>query len=377
MNDLHTDTMSPLEAGIAFGLAGHLLDSQTDRLLSARSVPVEVEVHVTVEQPAAPRPVLVNAAAGKPSLAWNAYVGQEPMKRELRVAMVSATKRKRALDHVLLASGLPGVGKTTMARLIAAEMGVELIMLVPPFNLSTLYEAAQSLPDNGVLFIDEIHQLTAGGGAGALNLYHMLEEKRLYLDSGMVQLNDITVIGATTDVDLLPEPLITRFPLKPTMHPYSNAELVRIAVRFAAAEKADLSDDLLVTIALACQGIPRIARELVATARDLTLAFDVEPTSAELLDHKQLDPDGMGRSHRDYLLALLRHGHQVDRATGEDVYRAGEETLRTLLRETKQGMGRLERALMDGGLVDRTSRGRALTPAGIARALTILAETAR
>jgi Holliday junction DNA helicase RuvB len=215
------------------------------------------------------------------------------------------------------------------------------------------------------LFIDEIHKLGDHGPSAAENLYHMLEEKVLYLDDGVHKLADFTVIGATTDADKLPEPLVDRFAIRPYFQKYSLAEMVKIAKNFCDFYNIMLPADVMVAIAKACRGTPRVARELVVGARALQNS-GTTLTPAALLKFKELEPDGLTRQHKAYILAMFQFfGRDRD---GEWEYIAGEASLMTILRENKQGIARLERFLIECGLVDRTPRGRRLTPLGIARA---------
>lgn len=702
-----------LEAGAAYALLGHLFDRHAEKTQGSQQ-PVEVHIHPEPE----PEPALINAAEGTISPKWDTFFGQEPLKEQLRVHITSAKRRGVALDHVLLASGMAGVGKTMLARIIADEMGSKLIMLVPPFHPSTLHKAAMQLPDKGMLFIDEAlalntplptptgwttvgevqpgdqllgaagtpvtvlrlteiahdrptyrvtfddgenivadaghkwlaapkvkggsrylkprtvttemmadgnswripladptdlpdaplsvdpyvlgqwlgngntgqgyvnvrpelvdatartfelageqvtnlgpvgslirlslndarpgdrnrssfrnrmaamgiyfekavppaylrgslkqrlrlvqglmdtdgyvnarsgnctfstttenladsimellrslgytprknlttdnrtgakgthrpcwkvefrgrpevnpfllrdahkvkprrhknmrrivsvepvssvpvrclevdasdhlflagrnwaitsncHKLADHGKAAAENLLHILEERRLYLDGGVVQLKDITVIGATTDADKLPETVIDRFPIKPYFQPYSTFELAEITSRFIGLNDpedvmhADL--DLVFGIAEACRGTPRVARELVVAARDLTHTKGRMPTIDELLVFKETDPDGMTRQHKHYLTSLYVHFRRRT-ADGEVLYVAGEYAMRSILRETRDGLYRLERFLMERGYLDRSPQGRRLTDAGIDAARRYLDEERR
>lgn len=366
----------PLEAGAAFALAGHLFDRHAEKVSTGHPQDQHVEVDVHVHPEKEPTPTLINAAEGKRSPKWDTFFGQEPLKRQISVHIESAKQREAALEHVLLASGMPGAGKTTLARIIADEMDSEIIMLVPPFHPSTLHEAAMSLPDKGVLFIDEIHKLADHGKHAAENLLHMLEEKRLYLDEGMVELADITVIGATTDADKLPETVIDRFPIKPYFQPYSLIELAEITARFQGLEDVDLPLEVTLGIAKACRGTPRVARELVVAARDLSHALGQAPTIEELLDFKETDPDGMTRQHKAYIKALYTHFRRR-MADGTVLYVAGEYAMRSILRETRDGLYRLERFLMERGYIDRSPQGRRLTDRGIEAARHYLNEDRR
>lgn len=329
------------------------------------------DIFVTVEMPPAPTDDIpfVNAAKNIPEYVkdWDHYVGQEPMKAQLRMYIESALRRWDVLEHVLLASGMPGVGKTTLARLIAKEMGAHITMLVPPFTQKTLYDAALSMEWGEVLFIDEIHKLADNGPRAAENLLHLLEERTLYLDTGVHHLEKFTVIGATTDADKLPETVTDRFLLQPFFQPYSLAELVKITKNFADYFEIGLMPETMVAIAKACRGTPRVARDLVVGAREIQTVTGNYAQPSELLAFKELDPDGMTRKHKAYLMALYQFfGREAPHNGYEFV--AGEASLMSLLRENKPGLARLERFLIETGLVDRTPRGRRLTPRGIQKA---------
>jgi Holliday junction DNA helicase RuvB len=303
---------------------------------------------------------------------WDDYVGQEPMKDQLQVYIDEAFTTCESLPHILLASGMPGAGKTTLARLIAKEMGTECVMLVPPFSPQTLYDAAMGMEDGQILFIDEIHKLADHGPRAAENLLHMLEEKVLYLDGGVVKLADFTVVGATTDADRLPETIIDRFMIKPFFQPYSLPELVKIVKNFCNFYDIVLRPDVMVALAKACRGTPRIARELVQGAKALQTARGREVTPAEVLGFKEVEPNGMTRTHKAYIKAVYQFGGRQTKDGFE--YVAGEATLMSLLRENKPGIARIERFLIELGFVDKTPRGRTLTQAGVAAARQYIAQ---
>lgn len=298
---------------------------------------------------------------------WDSYVGQEPLKAQMRIHIDATIRSWGTLPHTLLAASMPGVGKTTLARLIAKEMGGRLTMMVPPFSKTALHEAALQMNDGEFLFIDEIHKLADHGPAAAENLLHMLEERVLYLETGPHKLAEFTVIGATTDADKLPETILDRFEIKPFFQPYSAAELVRITKNFADFFGTNLLPETMVAIAKACRKTPRIARELVIGARDLQLATDQWCTPDKLYAFKEIEPDGTTRQHKAYLKAMYQFFGREE-ADGTWTYTAGEASMMSLLRENSKGLARLERFLIETGLLDRTPRGRRLTPLGIARA---------
>ena len=330
---------------------------------------LDVDVHVTTDE-SERKTKLINAAdfANDGPKSWESFVGQDRVKQQLQVHISSAIRRGVALDHVLLASGMPGVGKTTLGRIIAKELHSEMIQLVPPFHKNTLFEAASSLGSFGVLFIDEIHKMADGGKAMAENLLHILEERRIYADGGAIELKEITVIGATTDPGKLPEPLLDRFPIKPHFEPYDVWDLSLITAQFVGRYGADASDDVILAIASACRKTPRVARELVMAARDLGVAYGRPCTPEELFDFKQMDPDGMTLQHRNYLIALFRNFARKSKSDGSIEYIAGEDSMVKLLRETKGGLASIERFLIELGLLDQGPRGRRLTEEGVQRA---------
>lgn len=375
------DGMSALEAGAVYALYRHGQDEQAEQIAAAiaggqqQAGPVQVDVHVHTGDDDMPGVAPINAldftTTDMPE-SWDDYVGQEPLKRQLMVSMKSAQARRDRFPHTLLASGMPGVGKTTMARLIAKSMGVQIYELVPPFNVFTLVAAAQQLGDKDVLFIDEVHKLADSGKRGAEILLKVLEDGVAFLPTGeVVQLNNITIIGATTDKDKLPEPVIDRFPLQPYFQAYSDGDLCEIAAKFTTRHDAwdaiDKDHELIWSMSQACRSTPRIAETMVLAARDLHIAFGRVAEPAEMLEFLEVEPDGLTRQHIAYLCSLRQYFARETK-DGETEYVIGEAAIQQLLRETKPGIGRIERFLIERGLLDRTPRGRRLTERGIARA---------
>lgn len=328
-----------------------------------------VTVNVTVNQPTPDEQHFYDASKIAPEYVkdWDSFIGQVPLKEQLRVHIDATIQSWGILDHVLLSSPMPGVGKTTLARLIAKELGGRLTMMVPPFSKTALYEAALQMRNGEFLFIDEIHKLADHGPAAAENLLHMLEERIIYLEDGPHKLAEFTIIGATTDADKLPETIVDRFGIQPYFQPYSLAELVRITKNFADYFGTVVPPKVMVAIAKACRGTPRISRALVIGVRDLQLARQEWCTPEMLYAFKEIEPDGTTRQHKAYLKAMYQFFGREDNE-GRWEYIAGEASMMTLLRENKNGIARLERFLIESGFLDRTPRGRRLTPLGIQRA---------
>lgn len=354
-------------AGIEAARASITLDAIQEQLenLSTYSQPIQP----VIIQPTEEKPTLIDAATLRHEdmvSSWDEFVGQSRVKDQLNVHILSARERMEPLDHVLLASGTPGVGKTTLARLIAGQMWKEMKMLVPPFHVSTLYEMAESMNYGDILFIDEIHRLAENGPRAAENLLHMLEESRIYLDSGVVELEKFTVVGATTDADKLPETILDRFPIKPRFEKYSDEDMVRIVNNFRKKMQVEMSAEAMVAVAKAARSTPRIAREMVVAARDLNVALGRLPTASEILSFKDTDRTGLTSQHKEYLVNLYEY-FGTRKADGSMVYAAGEDAMATMLREPKKGVQRIERFLLECGFIDRGPQGRRLTERGLAK----------
>lgn len=382
MFDLDLDFDDAMELGAGYALFRHGQDRQTAALIDAigrtrRDGDEEIHVHLHEEEE---QVVPINAVdfttADMPG-DWSSFIGQEPLKRQLDVYMKSAQSRGERMPHTLLASGYPGVGKTTVARLIAQSMGSDIYEIVPPFKPEVLVEAARQLQDKDVLFIDECHKLADNGKRGAEFLLKMLEDGVVFLPSGeVVELADITVVGATTDRDKLPEPVIDRFPIKPYFGAYSDQDLARITAQFACRQDSwphHVDKWMAAHIAMACRGTPRIIKEMVLACRALADAYGRPATPEELLAFLEVEPDGLTRTHIHYITSLLQYFARESPDGGVE-YIIGEAAIMQILRETKQGIGRIERFLVERGLVDRTPRGRRLTALGIERATQFVAE---
>jgi Holliday junction DNA helicase RuvB len=380
-NDLNDDGFDALDFGLSYAFYRQGQDTQTEQLVqamrsataTATAAPVSVQVHLSDEDEDLRGQGFINAldfnTVQLPD-SWDDYTGQEPLKRQMSVYINESLRTGNRLPHTLFASGVPGVGKTTAARLTAQALNVDIIELVPPFNVYTLAQAAESLCDRDILFIDEIHKLSDNGKRGAEILLKILEDGVIFLPNGeIVKICDITIIGATTDRDKLPEPVIDRFKIKPYFQPYCLDELAEIAASFVNRHEAwDAVDaDLCVDMALACRNTPRVLDEMVIAARALQYTFNRMPTAEELLEFIEVEPDGMTRVHVHYITAL-RQFFRRENADGEIEFISGEATMTQLLRETKQGIGRIERFLIERGMIDRTPRGRRLTAAGMERA---------
>jgi Holliday junction DNA helicase RuvB len=294
------------------------------------------------------------------------FVGQRDVVANLKLALTAAKGRGEALDHLLLC-GLPGLGKTTLATLVAAESGAALHEAAAP----TLQRAADlaglltRLEPGDVLFIDEVHRLSP---AVEEYLYAAMEDFRLdiLLDQGpgarsvRIDLPRFTLVGATTREGLLSAPFRGRFGIHERLEPYDADDLARIVVRSAALLEVAIDPDAARWLAARARGTPRVANRLLRRVRDLaqveagnriTLAV-----AQEGVRRAGVDAQGLTRVDRALLTALARAGglavglKSLSAAVGED-----ERTLEDVY----------EPHLLREGLVVKTPQGRRLTPRGL------------
>ena len=294
------------------------------------------------------------------------YVGQARIQENLRVFIQAAAARGEALDHVLL-HGAPGLGKTTLANVIASERGVRLRgtsgpAIERPGDLAALLT---DLEPNDVLFIDEIHRLPA---IVEETLYPAMEDFHLDLIVGQgpgarsvrYPLAPFTLIGATTRVGLLTAPLRARFGVSYLLEPYSDEELVRILRRSARIFGLEATDGGLEEIARRARGAPRVANRLLRRVRDFAevggaLVVDA-PMARQVLERLEVDHLGLDRADRRLLVVLLTS------------YRGGPVGLSTIAAAVGEEKDTIEDIqepyLIRLGLLERTPRGRCLTLAG-------------
>ncbi|GGC82490.1 Holliday junction ATP-dependent DNA helicase RuvB [Tersicoccus solisilvae] len=310
-----------------------------------------------------PEERMIEAALRPKSL--DDFVGQRRVREQLSLVLEASRMRGRSADHVLL-SGPPGLGKTTLAMIIAAEMNAPLRITSGPAiqHAGDLAAILSSLSEGEVLFLDEIHRMSRPAEE---MLYMAMEDFRVDIVVGKgagataipLDLPPFTLVGATTRAGLLPGPLRDRFGFTGHLEFYAVDELERVLRRSAGLMDLAVNSAGFAEIAMRSRGTPRIANRLLRRVRDWALVHGVDQidsrAASAALDMYEVDARGLDRLDRAVLQALVGKFHGGPVGLSTLAIAVGEET------ETVETVA--EPYLVREGLLGRTPRGRIAMPA--------------
>lgn len=291
------------------------------------------------------------------------YIGQAKNKEKLEIFMSAAKMRQEPLDHVLL-YGPPGLGKTTLSNIIANEMGVNIKVTSGPAieRPGDLAAVLNSLKENDVLFIDEIHRLNR---TVEEVLYPAMEDYALDIIIGKgpsarsirIDLPKFTLVGATTRIGLLTSPLRDRFGVMCNLELYCMEDLVKIVMRSAQILEIDIDTKAALEVAKRSRGTPRIVNRLLKRVRDVAQVRGKDcvdlAVAMETLDMLEIDPLGLDAADKKILHAIIYK------------FNGGPVGLDTLAASTGEERNTLEDViepfLLQLGFINRTPRGRMAT----------------
>lgn len=291
------------------------------------------------------------------------FIGQDELRANLRVYLGAARERGKALDHTLF-YGNPGLGKTTLAQIMAAELGVNIICTSGPVleRSGDLAAILTNLARHDLLFVDEIHRMPI---AVEEVLYPAMEDFKLDLVIGQgpaartvkIDLEPFTLVGATTRMGLLSSPLRDRFGIVARLEYYTPEDLARVVWRTARILNVGITESGALEIGRRSRGTPRIANRLLRRVRDFALMHGsgevTADQAADAMERMDVDADGLDQMDRKLLEVLIRH------------YEGGPVGIKTLAVACAEEVRTIEDIyepyLIQCGFLKRTPRGRMAT----------------
>lgn len=350
-------------------MAGLPRDILKDRLATLRAgqQPKNTEGKAT---PKVKRGEEIFEHAGGPRT-WDEYVGQKKAKGQLKAAVASARFRNAQVDHILIASGMPGVGKSALARLVAAEFGSGIVETQGSVTQEDAKAILSGMEDGDFWLIDEIHQLVVGGKSKAEWLLPLLQDGVLLSASGEMKMPKVTIIGASTNAAELPEAILSRFMVKPVIEAYTDAEAAQIAGGmslpiFRSIGLLAPSQATLEAIAEAANNSPREVKGLLSLLRDAEISGEAERDGNGDSDITQT-LEWAGRT-RDGLDDLAQRFMAILLTTFGG--KSGKDNLANVLGESTYPY-LTEQILLQKGYLNIDKSGRWLTQAGVERTLEI------
>ena len=294
----------------------------------------------------------------------DAFIGQEELKANLKVFLGATLERGKALDHVLF-HGNPGLGKTTLAQIMASELGVNIICTSGPVleRSGDLAAILTNLNRHDLLFVDEIHRMPVSVEEV---LYPAMEDFKLDLIIGQgpaartvkIDVEPFTLVGATTRTGLLSAPLRDRFGIQLHLDLYSESELARVVLRSAAILQIDITGEGALEIGRRSRGTPRIANRFLRRVRDFALMHGTgevtKEQAADALMRMDVDENGLDRMDKK-ILSVLIHNFGGGPVGARTLAVACSEEVRTIEEI-------YEPYLIQCGFLKRTPRGRMAGP---------------
>jgi len=295
---------------------------------------------------------------------WEDYIGQPEAKAFLQAAVASALFRHARLDHILIASGTPGIGKTALVRLIAQDLDVGVTEVQGVLDVSDGIRVLSAMKDGDILFWDEIHQAIMRGKAKIEWLLSYLQDGVIVTPMGITHVPRVTVVAASTEAQRLPATVLKRFTVKPVLESYTPEQASKIAELMARTVFSEIGLTMpskwnREAIVEAANRNPREINQLLRILRDSAIATgfvgDVYPMD-QMYRWAGLTKDGLDKLAQEYLAALFTQPN----------FRAGEKSVAQMLGEPVPPR-HTEELLIQKGFIRVCGQGRELTAAGVER----------